>query len=678
MATSPTAHEATYGERGLGWRVARPTARFAGGRLEASVKGSRSAPCPVLQFPRTRPIGFGCPSVQHHRQRRLDRRLTARLGARLGAWGLLSLVAASAQALVLAEEVRWTRSDSAGFAAPQLDESGWQTSRFWELPESEGVLWVRTALEVRTGDRQPGHPFGVLIGAMASHELYWDGELVGRGGVVGATAVAERPGPVEALYALPERLTKPGMHTVAVRFSAHHRGWEPYTGYWFLAGGDYGRLLLAQRRSAETALVALSGIVMMAIFAFALWLLDRRERSSLLLALLCVTAAALLWAESWRALFGYTYDWQIVRLRVVTTLAWLLVLGLLSFLAQRFPMPGRRWLVIVGAGLAAVPIAWFRAWDPKALVGLLVGFSLALLWTAQAMRRRLSGSALAFAGLAICTAVLLWQPGLFIDQNLYLALNALFLLLLAAHARQVTQGRREREAAEVRSARLEIELLKRQLQPHFLMNTLTALSEWLEEDPRTAAAMIQALADELRLLGEISNQRLIPLGDELRLCRSHLEVMSLRTESRYRLEVTGGEPGAGGDGSKVPPAMLHTLVENAVTHGDGGPAAEPVVLRLSIEVVPDRRRGRGRRRRFVFEAPLAVGDPDGPAVEGTGLRYVKARLTESFGEDWSLVAGPDQGPGGGVWRTEIEIPEPVAAARAARPATARAAEPAVG
>jgi Histidine kinase len=601
------------------------------------------------------------------------------LGARLGALGLFFLVAASAQALVLAEEVRWTRSDSVQFAAPEFNDVGWQTSRFWELPESDGVLWVRTAMEVRPEDRLPGHPFAVTIGAMASHELYWDGELVGRGGVVGVTPEAERPGPVEALYALPERLTGPATHTVAVRFSAHHRGWEPFTGYWFLAGGDYGRLLLAQRRSAETALVALSGIVMMAIFAFALWLLDRRERSSLLLALLCVTAAALLWAESWRALFGYTYDWQIVRLRVVTSLAWLLVLGLLAFLAQRFPMRGRRWLVGGGALLAALPIAWYRAWDPKALVALLVGFSLGLLWTVVAMRRRLPGAALAFAGLVICAAALLWRPGLFIDQNLYLALNALFLLLLAAHARQVTEGRREREAAEVRSARLEVELLKRQLQPHFLMNTLTALSEWLEEDPPTAAAMIQALGDELRLLGEISDQRLIPLGDELRLCRSHLEVMSLRTESRYRLEVTGDRSGAGDEGVKVPPAMLHTLVENAVTHGDAGPpAGSEIVLRLSIERVSDPRRGRHRHRRFVFEAPLALGDLEAPAVEGTGLRYVRARLRESFGEEWSLAAGPDQTPGGGVWRTEIEIPEPLAEPRAARPATAGAVEPAVG
>jgi MFS family permease len=595
-------------------------------------------------------------------------------------------VAASARALVLADEVRWNRSDSAEFAAPELDDASWQTSLFWELPESEGVLWVRAVMEVRPADRLPGHAFAVEIGAMASHELYWDGELVGRGGVVGLTPEAERPGPIEAIYALPERLTEPGPHTVAVRFSAHHRGWEPYSGYWFLAGGDYGRLLLVQRRSAETALVALSGIVMMAIFAFAFWLLDRRERSSLLLALLCVTAAALLWAESWRALFGYTYDWQIVRLRVVTALAWLLVLGLLAFLAQRFPMPGRRWLVGGGAILAALPIVSFRAWDPRALVGLLVGFSLGLVWTVLAMRRRLSGAALAFAGLAICTAALLWRPGLFIDQNLYLALNALFLLLLAAHARQVTEGRRDREAAEVRSARLEIELLKRQLQPHFLMNTLTALSEWLEEDPPTAAAMIQALADELRLLGEISNQRLIPLEDELRLCRSHLEVMALRTESRYRLEVNGDESTGGADGVKVPPAMLHTLVENAVTHGEGETVAgAEIVLRLAIDLtsprgleatVEGRPNGRKRsgRRRFVFEAPLAPGDFEAPAVEGTGLRYVKARLRESFGDDWSLVAGPSDE----MWRTVIEIPETLPTLRATRPAPDRAVEAAIG
>jgi hypothetical protein len=575
--------------------------------------------------------------------------------------GLFALGSQPAAAVEYAREVRFTTRDDPASADPAYDDSAWQRALFWQLPKSDGVLWARAVMTIESNDRQSGSPLGVAIGAMASHELYWDGELVGRGGVVGATAAAETPGPIQALYALPDRLSAPGAHQVAVRFSAHHRGFEPHTGYWHLVAGPYDRLLVAQRSSAEIALVALSGIVMMAIFALVLWLQDRRERSSLLLALLSAIAAALLWAESWRALFGYTYDWQIVRLRAVTALAWLLGLGLLAFLADRFPMSGSRWLL--GAGLlgVTVPAFSFRAWDPRAVVALLVVFALALLWTLRAMRARLPGSGLVTLGLAICLGALLWEPGLFLDRNLYLALNGLFLALLVAHARQVARARREHDAAGMRSARLEIELLKRQLQPHFLMNTLTALSEWLEEDPPTAGRMVQALAAELRLLGEISDRRLIPLADELALCRCHLAVMGLRTGDNYRLEVSGGE----GELAEavVPPAMLHTLVENAVTHRNGAAAGEVLVLRLNVERARASHRerdaaGRQRRLRFVLEAPLAAGDVDGPIHEGTGLRYVRARLNESFGTDWSLAFGPSEG----VWRTTIELPSAGSAA----------------
>src|SRR6185295_15672407 len=96
------------------------------------------------------------------------------------------------------------------------------------------------------------------------------------------------------------------------------------------------------------------------------------------------------------------------------------------------------------------------------------------------------------------------------------------------------------------------------------------------------------------------------------------------------------------DRAAIPPAVFHTLVENAVTHG----AAPPGVVELTLTAAPI-----GDRVRYVFEAPLG-GPPPAPRGEGAGTRYIRARLDESFGAAWSLVAGAT----GGVWRTEIEIP----------------------
>ncbi|HWC64890.1 MAG TPA: hypothetical protein VG777_02325, partial [Thermoanaerobaculia bacterium] len=89
-------------------------------------------------------------------------------------------------------------------------------------------------------------------------------------------------------------------------------------------------------------------------------------------------------------------------------------------------------------------------------------------------------------------------------------------------------------------------------------------------------------------------------------------------------------------------AVLHTLVENAITHGVG---AGDVVLRL-------RRSAEAGNVRLVFEAPLASGAEPPASHEGTGLRYVRARLAETYRRGWTLRSGA----AGGFWRTEIVLP----------------------
>jgi hypothetical protein len=469
---------------------------------------------------------------------------------------------------------------------------------------------------------------------MASHELWWDGTLLGRGGTVGRSAAEERPGPIEAHYQIPDSLATPGTHQLLLRTSAFHRHFTPFVGYWDVRVGDYESLVMRHRAGAWLALVALSGLVLTSVFALAMFLLTR-ERASLLLALLAFTAAALLVAEAWRPLFGYTYDRHILRLSCVLALSWLLGLQLIAFAATRFPLRGGHWLLAAAVGATAAPF-FPRGWDSKSLLVHLVCFVAALGWALAAAARRLPGAWPAVVGLLVPVAALWLQPWGFLDYSLYFSLDFLFLCLLASHAFEVRRDRAARAAAELKSARLELEVLRRHLQPHFLMNTLTALSEWVEQDPRTAVRLIESLAEELRLLGSLASRRLVRADEELRLCRSHLETMSLRRDVRYELEVRGVR----GD-EPVPPAVLHTLVENAVTHGAQAPR---VTLRLAAE--PD-----GRHTRFVLESP-ANGGGDGAPAPGTGTRYVEARLREAWGEDWTFR----QQRRGATWRAELVIP----------------------
>jgi LytS/YehU family sensor histidine kinase len=241
------------------------------------------------------------------------------------------------------------------------------------------------------------------------------------------------------------------------------------------------------------------------------------------------------------------------------------------------------------------------------------------------------------AGAVIAIAILASDPRQFLDRGYFFAVDALLACLLVGHLVGWRRAITAREQAVARSARLEAEMLKRQLQPHVVMNTLTALGGWIEEDPATAVRMIEALADELRMLTRIADRRLIPLADELRLCRAHLETLALRRETRYRLETDGVD-----EAEQVPPALLHTLVENAATHRPN--AARDVTMRLEAS------RCDGRTR-YVFTSAY---DPRAPEVgaPGTGTRYLTARLREAWGDDWTL----DQEAVGDSWRVVIDVP----------------------
>jgi hypothetical protein len=508
------------------------------------------------------------------------------------------------------------------WASRSFDDASWPLVAIDDVPHRGDSVWLRWKVDLARFERTPGRPLGIYFAALASHELYWDGERIGGSGVVGRSKETEVPGAIQAHFYVPDRLATRGVHTVAIRASAFHRGFSPLHGYWDLAVGDYDTLVTSQSDYAHRAMAALSGIVLTAAFAFAMFWLTRRDRSFLLLGTLCLAAAGLLIAEAWRPLFGYTYDWHIVRLRCIVVFSWLTGVQIVALLIARFPHRHGRTVLIATALVSTITPFIPRSWDPKSTYLFYACFSIACAWTAWAAMRRMHGSVLALIGVGAPTLLLFALPYQWGDNVLYIALNFLFVCLFCSHALEVRREQQEK-------SRLQLEILRRHLQPHFLMNTLTALSEWIEQEPKTAVRMIESLAEELRALGEMSTKTLVSFDEELRLCRSHLANMSLRKDVAYALEVDGV------DGARlVPPAVFHTLVENAITHGS---AARQVTMRLSCSA-----------RGFVFESPI---DPteDRDVQPGSGTRYIEARLREAFGDAWTFR----QGRVGDVWRAEI-------------------------
>jgi signal transduction histidine kinase len=205
------------------------------------------------------------------------------------------------------------------------------------------------------------------------------------------------------------------------------------------------------------------------------------------------------------------------------------------------------------------------------------------------------------------------------------------------HAMEYSREARERE---VQAAALdgalragELQILRAQLQPHFLFNTLQAISTLIHRDPPAADRMLTDLSDLLRTSLTSAAAQEVSLADELAFLRRYLDIMGVRFGDR--LEVTVDVPDELLP-AVVPSLALQPLVENAIRHG--------MANRTDVgHVVVRARRDDGRLLLCVNDD--GPGPPVPPVPDGVGLANTRERLRRLYGADGSLEveAGPAQG-----------------------------------
>jgi anti-sigma regulatory factor (Ser/Thr protein kinase) len=206
-----------------------------------------------------------------------------------------------------------------------------------------------------------------------------------------------------------------------------------------------------------------------------------------------------------------------------------------------------------------------------------------------------------------------------------------------AHALDYYGKYREGElhAAELEAGlvRAQLQLLKSQLHPHFLFNTLNAISALVHTDVEAADRMLARLGELLRLALEDFGLQEAPLAREMEVVRSYLEIEQARLGSRLSINL---DVAANTLDAWVPTFLLQPLVENSIRHG-----IAPRAGRGHIEV-------RAWRDRDVLH--LEVRD-DGPGFPpkltsgGVGLANTRARLFHLYGEAQRLQTRND--PRGG-------------------------------
>lgn len=126
------------------------------------------------------------------------------------------------------------------------------------------------------------------------------------------------------------------------------------------------------------------------------------------------------------------------------------------------------------------------------------------------------------------------------------------------------QAERDKLGLATTAAEAKLDLLRSQLNPHFLFNCLNSVRALIIEDPPRAHAAVTALSTLLRYSLQASHVATVPLDDELAIVRTYLVLEAIRFEDRLRCEI---DVGADTGRAPIPPMLVQSPVENGVKHG---------------------------------------------------------------------------------------------------------------
>ncbi len=216
-----------------------------------------------------------------------------------------------------------------------------------------------------------------------------------------------------------------------------------------------------------------------------------------------------------------------------------------------------------------------------------------------------------------------------------------------SHDRELATRELSRQLTEARLTQL-----KSQIHPHFLFNTLNAISSLITQSERDRAFdMVSRLSRLLRLGLEHGERRNVPLSQEIAFVEEYLSLMALRFPDRLKSEISVGP---GSRDILVPSLLLQPLVENAVKfgtmNGDGVTTIEVSSAMSSGKMI------------LTVSNTRSVGaDANGPQTSGEaegiglGLRNTRDRLALLFGDAYSLEVAGENSP-----RTTVTISIPTA------------------
>jgi len=177
---------------------------------------------------------------------------------------------------------------------------------------------------------------------------------------------------------------------------------------------------------------------------------------------------------------------------------------------------------------------------------------------------------------------------------------------------------------ESQLAKAELDSLKMQLHPHFLFNTLHAVSALIDDDPKRARRVIARLGELLRSTLDIAEQQTIPLEQEIALTKLYLEIEQERFGEKLEVNIDVSDSDSD---CMVPTLILQPLIENAIKHGIKDAKKTAIIEIKAFQT---------NKRINISVSDNGPGFPESDSIEikdGIGLSNTKARLDQLYGKD---------------------------------------------
>ncbi len=479
--------------------------------------------------------------------------------------------------------------------------------------------------------------YGVFTGMLAARKIFWDGNYLGSSGTIGTSKLDEVPGRLSEVHVIPPRWLSPGTHSILVEYSTFHG--QDNMRFYGVNVVDYNKNL--QRPIIATAFIHIYAgfFFIIGIFYLTRFILDRSQVTSLLFSLLCLLFFSLIIMEYVKNYWNYTYPWHFTRLTFILGITVMIALTLPYFFMSRLNLRDNwKWLMIPYVLIISCAI-FLRGlgYDTATFIVMGIGFISASIICVYAYQKKKKDAVLLLITIIPITLILVLNSRYY-DYILYIGFGMLVLINLISLAIRERKIVKEKEASLLLSSRLKLDLLKKNIQPHFLNNSLMSAIDWIEREPKKGVEFLFAISRELDIMIDISEKTLIPLVNEVELCRSHLSIMSFRKEIDYQLKTHNIEEYA-----VIPPAVLLTVIENGISHQV--PQGGDITFTITEE-------GSDTEYRYSVHVNGMARDEKITKSSGTGFKYIQARLKESYGDKWSFSS--QQVSDG--WETVISFP----------------------